>query len=55
VESVVHLLGEMPSEELNKAHLNEIEVFSEMSVYLNTRSGPAAVAAGSICIADGFF
>ncbi len=55
VEGVARLLSEMPGEELNKAHLNEIEVFSEMSVYLNTRSGPAAVAGGSICIADGFF
>jgi hypothetical protein len=52
---VAAFLTEMPAEELNKAHLNEIEVFSEMSVYLNTRSGPAGVAGGSICIADGFF
>lgn len=48
------MLAGMPEEVLNKSHLNEIEVFSEMNVHLNTRTGVAGAALGNICIADGF-
>lgn len=48
------MLLEMPQEELNKAHLNEIEVFAEMNVYLNTRSGSPTYCRGNVCAADGF-
>lgn len=56
IGELVRILSEMPREQFNKAHLNEIEVFSEMNVYLNTRGpGPgASSASGNVCIADGF-
>ena len=43
----------MLDQPLNKTHLNEIEVFSEMNVYLNTRTVPINMANGNVCVADG--
>ena len=48
------ILERMPAEPINKTYLNEIDVFSEMNVYLNTRSPHKRYVNGNICIADGF-
>ena len=55
IAEITQFLLEMPVEDLNRAHLNEIEVFSEMSVYLSTHIGQPLYTKGNICVADGFF